>query len=117
MSARNLEPCFVPTFLPSNMTDEEFLNMIDEALPRCIVERFREILTLREEVETSERAADDVREEGNRTVTLAREKCETLRERWDGLCENHPEWDPEGRAPGDVGLVASSLDALEEILA
>jgi hypothetical protein len=34
MTMGNTEACFVPTFLPSNMTDEEFIRQCEECLPK-----------------------------------------------------------------------------------
>lgn len=60
MSARNLEACFVPTFLPSNMTDEEFINMLDNCLPRAIVTRIEELRGNTQAVEKALAMLDEI---------------------------------------------------------
>lgn len=40
------EPCFVPNYVDANMSDAEFINMLDDCLPRAIVERISKTLNV-----------------------------------------------------------------------
>jgi hypothetical protein len=53
------EPCFVPNYVDSNMTDDEFMKLLDSCLPRAIVARIGEMIENMDDADGALTAARD----------------------------------------------------------
>lgn len=107
----------LPAFLPSNMTDEEFLNVIEPCVPHDVFERIKAMAGAQRELDNYQTEDSDRRSELEPSVSTAIDKLATLRERYEVLRELQccPGGDSPAITEADK-LVQSSMDALAEIL-
>lgn len=106
----------LPPFIASNMTDEEFLGLLDRCeVPSYVRERFVAIIQERDEkrggAEEAEARVESALALAQRNYESYTDKISTIRERWDELMGRLDSAEEE--TPADIANVEAALAEAE----
>lgn len=103
----------LPDFIPSNMTDEELVNLLDASgAPKYLVERVTATIGAAAELEEVDHDAPDERDAANRKIEQMGATIESVRDAWKTLCERIAPEDSD-TFPDDVVAVEKAIESAE----